>query len=137
MNSIVVKAEEVEELRQLLAANSQRLEPPAWQRELLSPPSEWVASFLLPLYSGEGRGRADVRRGVLGFASSATTRPASEWRSGCTPPGPRRFLAEPGEGDGGSGAGWEAGRRGGLAHWHRPHPEPAAAAAAASRPEHV
>ena len=40
-------------LRTLLARNAQRLAAPAWQSALLGEGSEWVASFLMPLYTGE------------------------------------------------------------------------------------
>lgn len=48
--------DELELMCQILATNSLRLDAPAWQRELLAPSPEWVASYIVPLYSGERPG---------------------------------------------------------------------------------
>ncbi|GAB4819421.1 hypothetical protein N2152v2_006467 [Parachlorella kessleri] len=50
-NTVSCTPQEIDAIRVLLARNSLQLQVPSWQRILLDLPSEWNASFLLPLYS--------------------------------------------------------------------------------------
>lgn len=50
-NQVSCTPDELQLLRLLLARNAGALQPPRWQRRLLELPSEWGASFLVPLYS--------------------------------------------------------------------------------------
>ena len=89
-------------LRALLGANSLRLEVPAWQRDLLALTPEWVASYLVPLYSGEqstrrgggGGSRTEPCRLMSPRAHSFDPAPVSEslidreWRWACPLPPP-------------------------------------------------